>query len=46
MTSAIGQGEEYLQNFVNFERSGVPDGAGRDNKDGFDMVLVSSICLL
>ncbi|CAL5405247.1 unnamed protein product [Camellia sinensis] len=28
---------EYLDNLKNYEKSGVPKGAGRDSKDGFDL---------
>ncbi|CAL8468705.1 g8245 [Coccomyxa elongata] len=36
-TNAMSQGEEFLHNFVNYEKKGVPDGAGKDDKGGFDM---------
>ena len=31
-------GEQFLKDFVNYEAKGVPDGAGTDTKDGFDLV--------
>jgi hypothetical protein len=38
MISTMGHGEEFLNRFVNYERKGVPSGAGTDTKDGFDLV--------
>ena len=34
----MSQGEEFLHKFVNYEKKGVPAGAGKDDKGGFDMV--------
>ena len=36
-------GERFLQEFVNYEAKGVPDKAGTDTEDGFDLV---SACLI
>lgn len=39
-TNAMSQGEEFLHKFVNHEKKGVPEGAGKDDKGGFDMVRI------
>jgi len=36
--SAMMAGEHFLKDLVNYEAKGVPDGAGTDTKDGFDLV--------
>ena len=38
ISNAMSQGEDFLQKFVNHEKKGVPAGAGKDDKGGFDMV--------
>ena len=34
----MGHGEQFLQSFINYEKNGVPKGAGVDGEDGFDLV--------
>lgn len=41
----MSQGEEFLQHFVNHEKTGVPAGAGKDDKGGFDMVRIHNVQL-
>ena len=36
-------GEHFLQDFVNYEAKGVPDKAGTDTTDGFDLVIASTL---
>ena len=36
--SAMTAGEHFLGDFVSYEAKGVPDRAGTDTKDGFDLV--------
>lgn len=36
--SATTAGEQFLGDFVNYEAKGVPDRAGTDTDDGFDLV--------
>ena len=36
--STMTAGEHFLQEFVNYEAKGVPDKAGTDTEDGFDLV--------
>ena len=36
--SAMTAGEQFLEDFVSYEARGVPDKAGTDTKDGFDLV--------
>ena len=38
--STMTAGEQFLQEFVNYEAKGVPDKAGTDTEDGFDLVKV------
>lgn len=37
ISTTMSQGEDFLQKFVNHEKKGVPAGAGKDDKGGFDM---------
>ena len=37
--SAMTAGERFLGDFVSYEARGVPDRAGTDTKDGFDLVI-------
>ena len=41
--SAMTAGEHFLQDFVNYEAKGVPDKAGTDTTDGFDLVIASTL---
>ena len=41
--AAMTAGEHFLQEFVNYEAKGVPDKAGTDTKDGFDLVTASTL---
>ncbi len=43
ITNAMGKGEDFLQSFINHEKKGVPAGAGKDDKGGFDMVRLHRV---
>ncbi len=44
--SSTTAGEQFLEDFVNYEAKGVPDRAGTDTDDGFDLVSLHLLTLI